>query len=241
MNSRVYTVITAAGDTSKMFRDAGFPFPRNLVLCKGTEVLVRAVKSYAIDWSRTSVALNQDECSNWPTRERITKSCPGVSSVLVNSGAAGALVSALVAAGDAPLELPLVVAGGDSEIEGGIELIVKEFLSSPADAGTIVFRAQETRWSYVLPGENQSVRQVAEKRVIGPLATTGVFFFRRASIFFRAAEWCLVNNARDHGRFFVSTTLNYLIQEGLLVQYKEIDRSRYQTWSLPFDFFSEGK
>lgn len=239
MKPKVHTVITAAGDSQQLFLGAGFEVPKNLIPWKGTEVLVRAVTSYATDWERTSVALNRDECSIWSTQMRLVEACPGVVPIQVSPRFPGALVSALVAGGQAPDDSPLVVAAGDSQISGGVQPFLDKFLSSTADAATIVFPSQNSRWSYVSPGPGAQVRQVAEKRVIGPLATTGVFFFRRAAFFRSAAEWCLVNNARDRGLFFVSTTLNFLIKEGLRVEYSEIARDQYRTWSLPVDFIDE--
>lgn len=236
MSFNVHTVITAAGDSQRLFLSAGFAAPKNLILWNGTEVLVRAVQSYACNGDQTWVALNRDECSAWPTIERLLQSFPGVSPVLVSPLFPGALVSALVAGGEVPDDVPLVVAAGDSEIKGGVRPFLNDFLSSDVDAATIVFRSQNPRWSYISPGSGGQVLQAAEKRVIGPLATTGVFFFRRAETFRSAAEWCLVNNARAKGLFYVSTTLNYLISEGMRVEYSEIARDQYQSWSLPVDF-----
>ena len=239
MSFDVHTVITAAGDSQRLFLGAGFAAPKNLILWDGTEVLFRAVHSYASDMNQTWVALNRDECSAWPTRERLVEACPGVSPVLVSPLVTGALISALVAGGEVPDDAPLVVAAGDSEIIGGVHPFLDDFLVSDAEAATVVFPSQNPRWSYISPGPDGRVRQVAEKRVIGPLATTGVFFFRHAKTFRSAAEWCLINNARDNGLFYVSTTLNYLIKEGLSVGYSEIDRSEYRTWSLPVDFLGK--
>ena len=239
MNIPIHTVITAAGDSRPLFLGAGFSTPKNLVRWQGTEVLVRAINSYAGDLARTSIAMHRDEAREWHTPEIITAACPGVSVSLVNAGARGALASASVALGAIPPDAPLVVAAGDSEVEGGIGAFTSSFVATGIDAATIAFRSSNPRWSYLATGSDGHVRQVAEKRVIGPLATTGVFFFRQASIFLQAAEWCLVNNAIDRGAFYVSTTMNFLIREGLSVSYAEIPRDKYRSWSLPTDFVEQ--
>jgi CTP:molybdopterin cytidylyltransferase MocA len=236
MSHDVFTVITAAGDSLPLFLGSGFGQPKNLVQWESEEVLARAVRSYSQGWARTTVALNREECADWPTATFVQQSFPGVETVLVSPRVPGALISALVAMGEFPDEAPLVVAAGDSQIKGGISRFIDAFIQEQTDAATIVFRSQNPRWSYVLPGTAGEVRQVAEKRVIGPLATTGVFFFRRVELFREAAEWCLVNSARDGGRFYVSTALNFLIKRGLDVRFSEIPREVYRTWSLPVDF-----
>ena len=161
---------------------------------------------------------------------------PDAHVVAVPSGAKGALASALIAMEGVNLEWPLVVAAGDSMLDGGLQVHVDRFIASNTDAGTIAFASTNPRWSYLSVGDDGVVRQVAEKRVIGSLATTGVFYFRRAGDFLDAATWCLVNNATHNGAYFVSSTMNYMIFQGKQVHYLTIPREKYRSWSLPIDF-----
>jgi len=241
MTRHISTVITAAGDSRALFRSAGFGRPRSLMTWAGSEVLLHAVLNYSLDVAQTHIALNDDECLEWNTAETVLKKFPEVRITTVRSGVKGALVSAISAMESVPDDHALVVAAGDSMIEGGIEPMIHEFMATGVAAGTIVFRSSNPRWSYVLPGPDRTIRQVAEKRVIGPLATTGVFYFEQALIFKRAAEWCFVNNAHYRELFYVSTTLNYLVAESLQVGYFEIPRSRYRSWSLPADFAEQSE
>ena len=71
------------------------------------------------------------------------------------------------------------------------------------------------------------------------LQLPGVFYFRRAKFFLDAATWVLLQNATVRENFFVSTSLNYLISQGMSVGYSEIDRNRYHSFSLPADFVRE--
>jgi len=154
---------------------------------------------------------------------------------IVPGEAEGALASAVLAAEALDLSEPLVIAAGDSEVRGGLETQVATFLASGAEASTVVFRSNEPRWSYLAVAADGTVSHVAEKRVVGPYATTGVFMFRSVESFLQAATWCFTVNARVNGRFYVSTTLNHLIYRGLQVQFDEIPRSAYASWSLPSD------
>lgn len=239
MRQAIHSIITAAGDSTDLFHRAGFDKPKNLLLWDGSEVVVHAVNSYSQSISRTTVVLNENECDNWPTVSLLNSKFPGIQIKQVSAKVQGSLVSALLAADSIPDDAPLVIASGDSKIEGGVGLIIDEFLDQEVDAGTVVFASNSSRWSYVLPGPEMSVRQVAEKQVIGPLATTGVFFFRRAEFFRRAAEWCMVTNTRHDNLFYVSMTVNYLVHEGMSVNFAEIRRDRYWKWSLPIDFLQQ--
>lgn len=235
----VCTVITAAGDSRELFISAGFGLPKSLVKWKGRPVLARAVDSYVTDRAKASVAINAIEDEEWCIGEALLEICPGVSYRRIPPGARGALVSALLALEDMNPDSPLVVAAGDSMISGGIAPFISEFINANAAAGTIAFPSTCPRWSYLSVDDDGRVRQVAEKSVIGPLATTGVFYYRSVQVFIEAATWCLVNNAHLNDNFYVSTTLNYLVSRGQHVAYRLIGREQYRSWSLPVDFTSE--
>ena len=232
----VQTVITAAKDSRSLFFSAGFDRPKSVIRWRGREVLLRAMDSYVINQDACWVALNEDENREWSISETVTDHFPHAKITVVPSAAKGALASALLAMEGVHRDLPLVVAAGDSYLQGGIGEHVKQFVIDGVSAGTIAFEAHHPRWSYLAIGTNGVVRQVAEKRVIGPLATTGVFFFRRAGDFLDAASWCLVNNAQLNGNFYASTTLNYMISQNQSVTFRTVSASDYRSWSLPVDF-----
>ncbi len=236
MNESVFTIITAAGNSQGLFLDAGFGSPKSLVKWRGEAVIVRAVRSYALNYLNTIVALNANECAAWPIQEQLLHVLPDVEVIAVPSETSGALATAVLASATIPDEAPLVIAAGDSEIVGGIAASVQRFIQQRADAGVITFRSKDARWSYVAVDESGGVARVAEKTVISDLATTGVFFFRTHRLFREAAEWCFVNSAQLSGKYYTSTALNYLVFESMNVMYDEIPSKRYQSFSLPADF-----
>ncbi len=236
MSESVFTIITAAGDSQGLFLSAGFGCPKSLVKWHGQEVIVRATKSYALNYANTIVALNANECAAWPIQGQLLSVLPDVEAISVSSEARGALATAVLASAKVPDEAPLVIAAGDSEICGGIAANVHRFIQEGADGGVIAFRSNDVRWSYVAVNRSGRVARVAEKAVISDLATTGVFFFRTVRLFLEAAEWCFVNNAQLGGNYYTSSALNYLVFQSMNVMYDEIDSERYRSFSLPADF-----
>lgn len=234
-SGRVRTIITAAGDSQGLFLPAGFGRPKSLVHWEGREVLAHAIDAYAIAPAATTVAVNAYEDDEWGVGAVVHVQFPQAQIVRVTTGVKGALATAMIALGE-PVDEPLLVAAGDSRITGGVERFVKEFNEQGLDAATIAFESDDPRWSYLSVDNAGGVRQVAEKQVIGPYATTGVFYFASARTFADAATWAFVNNASHHGLFYVSATLNYLISTGQRVGFATIDRAFYQSWSLPVDF-----
>ena len=232
------TLITAAGDSRSLFLGSGFAVPKSLVPVNGRPVILRAIESYAQDLRTTTVAINKIESEDWGLSTFLHSELPEIEIVKVPSNVKGALVTALWATESCEEESEILIAAGDSEISIRLDNILHQFRDQSLHAGTVVFKSTNPRLSYILPGPDGSIRQVAEKRLIGPLATTGIFYFKSCALFRRAAEWCLVNDASLNGIFFVSTALNFLIAEGLRVKYVEIPQDSYKSWSLPADFAS---
>ncbi len=226
------TIITAAGRRVDSNSDVR---PRGLVEVEGIPVLRRAVNAYVVDLSQVVVALNAEDEHEYALSSVLSDLRPKPQIKTVPAEAEGALASAVLVAGTLDLSEPLIIAAGDSEVRGGIEAVLATFLASEAEASTVVFRSTEPRWSYLSVTDDGTVSHVAEKKVVGPYATTGVFMYRSVELFLQAAAWCFTVNARVDGRFYVSTTLNHLIYRGLPVRFDEIPRSAYRSWSLLSD------
>lgn len=231
----IRTVITAARDSRGLFMSAGFPCPKSLVRWSNREVLAHAISAYSVDLAETTVAINASEESEWGISTMIHSQFPEVRVVPVVDEVRGALATAMLALKSID-DQPLIVAGGDSRIRGGISHLVRGFVDQKLDAATIAFQSQNPRWSYLAVDETGAIQQVGEKQVIGPYASTGVFFFSSSRLFAEAATWVLVNNATHQGEFYVSATMNYLISCGRPTGFATIEPSEYQTWALPADF-----
>ena len=229
------TLITAAGNSFAEFREAGFTAPKNLLKAKGDLLINQAVASYKHKVGALVVALNKDANNEFFTSDRVRDAYPEASFFETSSSVQGALATAVMATESIDLDQPLVIAAGDSIVEGGVEGYISALQAKSVDAGTIVFESTNPRWSYVTVGESGNVLEVVEKQVSGPFATIGCFYFKSAGLFLQAAEWVFVNNAQVNDRFYVSTSLNYLISKGMSVGYEILDKSKYTSFSRPSD------
>jgi dTDP-glucose pyrophosphorylase len=229
------TLITAAGNSFPEFRAAGFLVPKNLLKPQGGLLINQAVASYKHKVGPLVVALNKEENREFSTSDRVSEAYPEASFVETSSSVQGALATAVLATEGIDLDQPLVIAAGDSIVEGGVEEYISALQAKSVDAGTIVFESTNPRWSYVTVGESGNVLEVVEKQVSGPFATIGCFYFKSAKLFLQAAEWVFVNNAQVNDRFYVSTSLNYLVSEGLSVGYEILDKGKYTSFSTPAD------
>jgi choline kinase len=231
-----HTLVLAAGNSLPAFRDAGFGVPKSLIKIDGREVLFRAIDSYAVDTGALTVLVSKTENDEFELERKTKIEFPTARVLAVPSGSKGALISALFGVGDLDLDEPLVIASGDSAVTGGIDEFVQTWTQDQATGATLVFPSQDSRYSYIVVDGEGNVAQVVEKKVAGPLATTGVFYFESVSVFIRAATWCLVNNASLGGTFFNSTAVNYLVEQGHDIDVGHIEAKAFHLWSVPSDF-----
>ena len=233
------TIVTAAAPTKEIFLSAGFLTSRNRLTVGDLPLLHRAVNSAASREGSVTLVLNkEEESSDFAAGGMMEALLPSVRIVHSPSDAKGALVSALLGAEQLDPDLPLLICPGDAFLSQNFETYL-EGQKKAFDGFTLAFRSQSPRWSFLGLNSEGEISEVAEKKIIGPLATTGHFYFKRASDFIDASKWVLVNNANVNGSFFVSTALNYLVSSGMSLGFKEIARDEYFSFSKPHDFIQQ--
>ena len=212
---------------------------RNRLSVGDRPLLYRAVSSAAsISGSVTLVLNKEEESSDFAAGEMIKALIPELNIVHSPTEAKGALASALLGAEQLNPELPLLICPGDAFLSQNFESHIQGKWED-LDGFTLAFRSKSPRWSFLGLNAEGAISEVAEKNIIGPLATTGHFYFKRASDFIEASRWVLVNNAHVNGAFYVSTALNYLVSNGMTLGYKEIGRDEYFSFSKPHDFIQQ--
>jgi hypothetical protein len=199
-------------------------------------VLGLSITSYHLPITSLRVAIREEEEKQWGTSQRLREYCGEESFVLIPDHAKGALISAAYCLEKVESDESVIICAGDSEVVDGISLEIDAFLNSEIEAGSIVFRDTNSRWSFLGTDSSGRVVDVAEKYSLGEYASTGVFFFRRASDLMDAMEWCLVNNLMTDGAYYVSMLLNYFLVQNRLVHFEEIAKTRYQSWAIPEEF-----
>jgi hypothetical protein len=123
----------------------------------------------------------------------------------------------------------LHIAAGDTYFNNDTALrAISNLSNSAADAGTLVFESSDERHSFVTLDELGNARFVAEKERVSRLATSGNFYFAKTEEFLEASKWCFTNNANLHGKFFVSTALNYYVYQGRKVCVERITPASVQ-------------
>jgi dTDP-glucose pyrophosphorylase len=112
---------------------------------------------------------------------------------------------------------PLVTVNSDQFIDWDPNAFYARLLDPALDGCINVFpqpNPADAKWSFANVGPDGFVTEVAEKRWIGPLATTGVYGWKRGADFVRLAEQMIAAEDRVNGEFYCCPVYGYLLREG---------------------------
>jgi hypothetical protein len=109
--------------------------------------------------------------------------------------------------------------------------VLREFVSKMVRdgvaAGALLFQSNNPDYSYARIHNNRVIEFI-EKKVIGEMATTGVFYFKNKALLLECAKWAFVNSQTTNSQFFVAPSLNYVLTSGQEVGFSQIDPDKYE-------------
>ena len=136
---------------------------------------------------------------------------PGAGVVRVPDATHGAACVAMLAACDVPADGELLIISASELVSADLAEIIGGFRGRGADAGVITFRSVHPRYSYVRLDEESRVTEAAHRNPISHHATTGIFWFARASDFTHAVKNMIRKDAHVDGLFSICPALNEMI------------------------------
>lgn len=179
------------------------------------------------------VLLQKNHCEIYCADKVIKKLEPRSRGIQVDGFTEGAACTALLASEliDTPQELILV--NSDQFLDYNLTPFIESIRGLGADGGILTFPAQESKWSYAATDSDGRVTRAAEKQVISPHATVGVYYFRTGRAFVNAAKQMIDKNIRVNGEFYVCPVYNELLEEGARVFIHEIERGQMHGLGTP--------
>ena len=226
------TLVLAAGGSAP-YTDAGYPYPKELAELDGKPLIEHVLDRLGpLSNEPVVVVLDAVADKKYCIGDVVRLVVPAATSVRVGR-TSGAACSALCAIGDVRLDEDLIVLNGDQLLDVDLHGIIQTFRASTLDAGTVVFDATHPRWSYVRVDADEHVVEAAEKRPISRLATAGVYWFRRASDFFDAAQTMVLQGSTQQASYFICPTLNELVLDGKTIGIARISRDAYHSFKYP--------
>ena len=139
----------------------------------------------------------------------------------------GALATALLTVDFMSKNQPIVLLPTNSHLKREVFFsFLEQMIQNDNSAGTMCVRSSDPRFSYIRVFAGKVI-EVVEKRVVGELATTGIFFFKNKDILVESAKWSFVNNQSTNLNFYIAPCLNYAISKGFIIGYHVAEDEEY--------------
>jgi NDP-sugar pyrophosphorylase family protein len=210
-------LIPMAGLGSR-FSQSGYKEPKPFIKFLGKTMIEHVIENFGYDHQFALVMNLQHHANYNHIIKRVEQhlSHPIKISV-VDSTTQGPADSCLRAENLINSSEPLVIANCDQIFDWNLSEI--EYIRtsrSDLDGLILTFTAPNNpqSYSYAAVDDNCIVTHTAEKQVISPHATTGIYIWFKAADFFNSTRSMMKANDRTNGEFYVSVAYNYAIQQG---------------------------
>jgi hypothetical protein len=197
---------------------------QNDSLLKRKELLKSSLSAPAGQANFLVTRSSEDSLKN----QRLIPETEAIEVITVSNPTQGALATALL-----PVELiapnePILLIPTNSVVDSNaLSDFVSKMIKDDVAAGALLFKSDNPNYSYARIHNNRVIEFI-EKKVVGDMATTGVFYFRDKVILLECAKWAFVNSQITNSQFFVAPSLNYVLTSGQEVGFSQIDEAKYE-------------
>jgi len=211
-DSNLNILIPMAG-FGKRFADAGYAFPKPLVEVNGKPMIQSVVENINIDATYTYI-VQKEHYDKYNLSYLLNLLTPNCNIIKVNKVTDGAAVTCLLAKNIIDNDKPLIIANSDQLIEWDSKDFMYRFMLENVDGAIITFESTHPKWSYVKTDQDGLIVEVAEKKPISNIATSGIYFWKHGSDYIKYAEQMIDKDIRTNGEFYVCPVFNEAIADG---------------------------
>jgi HAD superfamily hydrolase (TIGR01509 family) len=208
-------IIPMAGKGSR-FSIAGYTFPKPLIDVKGKPMIQLVIESLQIDPinSKYIYIVQKDHYEKYNLKHLLNLLTPNCEIVQIDTITEGAACTCLLAEPYLDPDLPVLLANSDQYIEWDANEFMYSMESDGIDGGLLCFESTHPKFSFAKVGENGFVTEVAEKKVISNMASTGIYYFKKGSEFLKYTKQMIEKNIRVKNEFYVCPIYNQFIEDG---------------------------
>ena len=205
------------------FQQMGYTFPKPLIEVEGKPMIQQVVENLNFgDEHRHIFIVQKEHYDRFALNYLLPLIKPNCEIIQVDKVTEGAACTALLAKEFIDNDDRLLIANSDQVID---------WMETPSplydrdiDGGVYVFNATHPKWSFVKVDATNKVVEVAEKKPISDIATTGIYFWRRGKDFVRCAEQMIEKNIRVNNEFYIAPVFNEIIAEDKLIGIEYVNK-----------------
>ena len=217
-------VVPMAGRGSR-FAAQGYALPKPLIPVRGVPMIRLVIDNLRPSAPhRFTFVCQRPHLDDYDLAGHLRDWAPGCHVVGIDRVTDGAACTVLLARDLIDPANPLMIANCDQYIDVDIDRYLAALDADDLDGLIMTMHADDPKWSFVGFDAAGKVDRVVEKQVISDEATVGVYNFRRAGDFVRAADAMIARNLRVNNEFYVAPVYNLLIEAGANVGVYSVGR-----------------
>jgi dTDP-glucose pyrophosphorylase len=209
---KMNVLIPMAGAGSR-FQQAGYTFPKPLIEVRGKPMIQVVVENLNVD-ARHIFVVQKEHYDQYNLKHLLGLISPGCEIIQVDGMTEGAACTTLLAKEFIDNDEPLLYANSDQFLDWNSNEFMYAMEADEVDGGMLTFTATHPKWSFAKLNEEGFVSEVAEKKPISDIATTGIYYWRHGSDYVKYAEQMVTNNTRVNNEFYVCPVFNEAIAAG---------------------------
>ncbi|MDD4931806.1 MAG: HAD-IA family hydrolase [Candidatus Colwellbacteria bacterium] len=213
--TKMNVIIPMSGNGSR-FKIANYTFPKPLIEVHGKPMIQVVVDNLNCDPNTCKFIyiVQESHYTEYNLKYLLNLITPGCEIVRTNGITEGSTCSVLLAREFIDNDTPLLMANSDQFLEWNNHEFIYGMVSSGVDGGISTFTATHPKWSFAKVDGDGFVTEVAEKKPISDIATTGIYYWKRGSDFVKYADQMISKNIRTNGEFYICPVFNEAISDG---------------------------
>ena len=209
----VTVVIPMAGRGSR-FEAQGYAFPKPLIDVNNRPMIQVVVDNLRLANARFVFIVQRKHLETYCLNRLLNLIAPQCQIVVAEEVTQGAACTLLLAEKHIDNDSPLLIANSDQYLEWDPNSFMYSLSHPDIDAGISVFNSTHPKWSFAKLGPDGFVSEVAEKKPISNIATTGIYYWKHGRDFIHYAKQMISKNIRVKGEFYVCPIFNEAIGDG---------------------------
>lgn len=220
----INVLIPMAGLGSRFSEDKRYVFPKPLIeTINGKPMIQLVVENLNINANFIYI-VRKEHYEQYNLKYLLNLITPNCTIIQTDKITEGAACTILLAKEFIDNDKPLIMANSDQYMEWDSNKFYYSFISEKPDGAILTFESIHSKWSFAKLDENGYVTEVAEKKPISNIATTGVYAWGKGSDYVKYAEQMIEKNIRVNGEFYSCPVYNEAIADGKKIKTYNIDK-----------------
>ena len=207
-------ILIPMSGAGRRFAEVGYAKPKPLIEFFGKPMIEHVLQNLGSNNKYTLCVLKEHYDADQTVFNRLKDQVAKLNIVVVDRITQGAAETCLLAKQHIDPESPLMIANCDQMMKWNQKEFENHMVTERLDGSMFVFSSDSTKNSYVEVDHNNIAIRTAEKQVISPYATTGIYVWDKGVDFVWAAEKMIAKNLRANNEFYVCPVYNENIARG---------------------------